>query len=106
MPQIIDLTGKTFGRLTVLRRSEYRTRQGTFWHCSCNCDGREVPHPISSIHLRQGNTRSCGCLKVETMRNNRRAYKGGPLYSSKGRTFAEEDFEFSVDTDFDIPSFR
>lgn len=59
-----DLTGKVFGRLTVVRRlkpEEIDTRQYN-WLCRCEC-GNEVK--ASANKLKTGHTRSCGCLKEE-----------------------------------------
>lgn len=56
-----DLTGQVFGRLTVVDRAP--TVDGTtIWRCVCECGtGRSVP----ASKLRQGKSRSCGCLKRE-----------------------------------------
>ena len=58
MGKVIDITGQTFGFLTVL----YPTRKnGRFaWHCQCEC-GAEVD--VDSNNLRTGKTQSCGCKK-------------------------------------------
>ena len=58
MGKVIDITGQTFGFLTVL----YPTRKnGRFaWHCQCKC-GVEVD--VDSNNLRTGKTQSCGCKK-------------------------------------------
>lgn len=57
----IDLTGKRFGRLTVL---EYAGtgKSGTFWKCKCDC-GKITT--ILSHSLRSGRTKSCGCYNRE-----------------------------------------
>lgn len=57
---LIDLTGLVFGRLTVLRRSD-EERGGKFpmWECQCAC-GRSTN--TKGIHLRNGATKSCGCI--------------------------------------------
>lgn len=56
-----DETGNRYGRLTVLRR--YDTKKpsgiGAYWLCRCDC-GTEVA--VQGTKLRNGNTRSCGCL--------------------------------------------
>ena len=59
--KLIDLTGKTFGRLTVRGRAP-RTYQ-TMWECSCSCGTRVVV--VSGINLRTGHTASCGCFREE-----------------------------------------
>ena len=60
MPRsIIDETGKKYGLLTVLKRYGYYNRMVT-WLCKCNC-GKEIV--VVGASLRNGNTKSCGCLK-------------------------------------------
>jgi hypothetical protein len=59
-----DMTGKIFGRLTVLRLAEvYDKREGAYWICRCECDGKE--RQVKGYFLRSGKTRSCGCLHNE-----------------------------------------
>ena len=56
-----NLSGKTFGRLTVIKRVENRGNQ-LCWLCRCAC-GNEVI--VRSSNLKNGHTRSCGCLLRE-----------------------------------------
>lgn len=68
MPTLIDLTGRVFGRLTVLSRAEdYICKNGRHrarWNCLCSCG---VNICVLGESLRQGNTHSCGCLFKEMM---------------------------------------
>lgn len=57
--QAEDLTGKHFGKLTVLRRGPNNQQNRTCWICRCSC-GNEVT--VSAMRLKSGHTRSCGCL--------------------------------------------
>lgn len=57
-----DLTGKTFGRLTVVGLANVPEKHGTYWHCKCEC-GNEVDVPAGN--LVGGQTKSCGCLQRE-----------------------------------------
>lgn len=57
----LDLTGRRFGRLTVLAPAD-RIGRYTAWLCRCEC-GRETV--VTTRKLRGGNTRSCGCLKPD-----------------------------------------
>jgi hypothetical protein len=59
--QLIDLTGRSFGRWTVLGRAPNRGRWPR-WFCRCDC-GTEAT--VQGNNLRSGKTRSCGCLKRE-----------------------------------------
>ena len=67
MGNFIDLTGKKFGRLTVIRRA-FTGRPGTFWECLCDCGKTKI---ANGLLLRDGKTKSCGCLKEETQRRIR-----------------------------------
>lgn len=57
----IDLTGQTFGRLTVLRYAEKR-KSGHYWVCRCEC-GEETT--TLGSNLRSGHAKSCGCVQKE-----------------------------------------
>lgn len=63
--KIRDLTGKQFNRLTVLKLSENRTNDGgAKWVCKCSC-GKIIE--VSRGDLVNNHTKSCGCLKIETL---------------------------------------
>lgn len=74
MSKLIDLTGRKFGRLTVLGRSgTYQRPSGNkepTWLCKCEC-GNEVV-VMSSNLKKKGNTLSCGCLQTENRFGARR----------------------------------
>ena len=61
MGKFIDLTGRVFGRLTVLRRSGYKTGL-IAWDCICACG--KGSHTRGG-DLTSGKIRSCGCLNME-----------------------------------------
>lgn len=70
MPKLIDLTGHRYGRLTVLRMAPRVKGRGVEWVCKCDC-GKETV--VKANSLRQGNTKSCGCLHREILiRRNRK----------------------------------
>ena len=64
MSKVIDLTGRQFGRLTVIGDTGERRNYKAVWHCRCTC-GREVD--TLSASLQNGKTRSCGCLRKEEL---------------------------------------
>ena len=66
MSGLIDLTGRRFGRWTVIGRSSATTRFAALWKCRCDCNPRIV-HDIRSDHLRGGRSNSCGCLRSEEL---------------------------------------
>lgn len=67
MGKAVDLKGQRFGRLVALQpvRDENGYLKG--WECVCDCGKRCVCPPGN---LRSGITRSCGCLKEETRKEN------------------------------------
>ena len=75
MAKLIDIAGKTYGELTVLKFSENRicgTKKRAFWICLCTC-GKECE--VLGDNLKSGNTTRCQeCGKI---RNKARATKHG-----------------------------
>lgn len=68
MGKLIDLTGKRFGRWTVLERAENQVVAGktnVFWKCRCEC-GTE--RDVNGNALRRGVSRSCGCWQKENVK--------------------------------------
>lgn len=60
-----DLTSRVFGRLTAITPSAVKRRLGkVFWVCMCEC-GNLVT--VDGSNLRTGNTKSCGCLKIDVL---------------------------------------
>jgi hypothetical protein len=64
-------TGTRFGRLTVVQEAEpYVTPGGSQvrkFFCTCDCGGETA---VTLTKLRNGHTKSCGCLRVETTRKS------------------------------------
>lgn len=63
--KFIDLSGKKFGRLTVLGQSKNKGIQPVF---TCKCDCGNICE-VRGDKLRNGKTRSCGCLQKEYQDN-------------------------------------
>jgi len=59
MPSLIDLTGKRFGRLTVIARVGSR-KSHAIWRCRCDCGTERA---VLSSNLRCGASASCGCSR-------------------------------------------
>lgn len=59
-----DLTGKRFGRLTVLGWAGYSKHKEATWVCACDCGGKKV---AVGGNLRGGRTQSCGCFSLENL---------------------------------------
>ena len=60
-----DLTGRRFGRWTVVAKSA-RREPGVLWDCRCDC-GRTGK--VRGSSLRFGSSKSCGCLNREVLRD-------------------------------------
>ena len=68
MGSAIDLTGKRFGKLTVLKREGTTNDKQAKWLCLCDCGKTSTP---SSGNLRSGATKTCGCgVKEQTIKRN------------------------------------
>jgi hypothetical protein len=63
----IDLVGKQFGRLTVVKQAGKDSFGQCIWECLCEC-GLSVE--VRSNNLRRQLTTSCGCKLIDTMRGN------------------------------------
>lgn len=61
-----DLSGKFFGRWTVLRRHHDGKRGSARWLCRCDCGTERV---VDGYSLRSGLSTSCRCLITEKNRS-------------------------------------
>ena len=59
-----NLTGKTFGRWTVLHRGENKGRL-VRWECLCTCGTSKLVYGCSLVN---GKSTSCGCARTELHR--------------------------------------
>lgn len=76
----VDITGQKFGRLTVLSKVDYKEtkkRSEAVWLCQCEC-GNQVK--VKGSSLRDGLTRSCGCLQKEKAREQTFKDETGNIY--------------------------
>jgi len=62
MRKPINLIGQRFGSLVVVSRAEDSKGGFSRWNCLCDCGGTTIAF---GGNLRRGNTKSCGCLKME-----------------------------------------
>ena len=115
----IDLTGQTFGRLTVVKQVKGSNTKSAYWLCRCTCGEVKA---VARTHLMKGTTQSCGCLQRESIGNRARTHGGWktrlysiwrhmkercykpyspkyPLYGGRGITACNEWID-------DFPAFR
>jgi len=94
---IYDLTGQKFGRLTVINQAPTKGKD-IMWNCTCECDGKMVVRRSTS--LRNGNCRSCGCLRKENSASLHRShgYAHTPIYnlwlSIRNRCYREKNQDY------------
>lgn len=73
-----DLTGRNYGRLTVIRKDSDRTdRSNAKWVCGCACGNTVV---VTDSHLTCGHTTSCGCFRREARTTH--GMSSSPEYAS------------------------
>ena len=82
MSRLVDLTGQAFGKLTVLARADdYVSPSGrkfAQWQCKCEC-GKEII--VIGLNLKNGKTKSCGCLRPKADANRSSADLSGHRFS-------------------------
>ena len=64
----IDLSKERYGRLQPLYYTDRRVGGSVVWVCQCEC-GKRVE--VSASNLRSGNTKSCGCVMIKDLTNQR-----------------------------------
>lgn len=60
MGNLVNLVGKRFGMLTVVKRDGKNSCNHVTWECVCDCGETSI---ATGNNLRAGHTNSCGCLK-------------------------------------------
>lgn len=61
----MNISGQRFGRLIALEPTDKHLYNSVIWKCRCDC-GKTAE--VAAINLRNGNTKSCGCLSSEVHR--------------------------------------
>lgn len=94
----VDLTGRTFGRLSVINQGKSQVspcgKKSTTWNCVCKCGNKIV---VTSTRLLRGFTKSCGCYRreVTTARNLTHGSSDTKLYyiwkNMKDRCYRENN---------------
>ena len=60
--QALNLNGKKYGKLTVIKRVQNDKHGQTMWLCECECGNK---CEVRARELKSGGTKSCGCLNGE-----------------------------------------
>lgn len=76
-----DLTGRKYGRWTVIKRAENHITSGgysvTMWNCVCKCGNIRV---VRGSDLKSGKSKSCGCLLADEPTTKTHGESGTHLY--------------------------
>ena len=60
MASVKDITGRRYGKLTVVRQMGCDIHGHTLWEVKCDCGTAFL---VSKQNLTNGNTKSCGCWR-------------------------------------------
>lgn len=63
-----DLTGRRFGKLTVVRKTETRSNGFIIWECICDCGSTTT---VTTNNLTGGTVQSCGCTRFKDLSGKR-----------------------------------
>ena len=69
-PNLLDLTGKRFGKLTVISFA-YTQHNYSYWNCKCDCGNDFI---ACGKLLTRNTTKSCGCLKHQNNHKKKRIF--------------------------------
>jgi len=99
----IDLTGKRFGKLQVIKQISERGNRGQIrWECLCDCGNK---HITSGESIRSGKSKSCGCLRKEAPPNkikDRKLAMWKQLYNS---TVIKRNKKWGIKGDLSLDDF-
>lgn len=82
MSKLKNEIGNRYDRLTVLSRAENNERGRACWLCQCTCGNKTI---VSGGCLRNGDTKSCGCLNIDKIIERNKLNKG-QIPWNKGKT--------------------
>lgn len=103
----LDLSGRVFGKLTVLALHHVRQRSESekriirrmrMWLCRCECGKQKV---IPQENLMRGDTRSCGCIFGKNPHGRLPQYEASlnQIYSSYKKGARTRDLVFDIPED-------
>lgn len=85
-----DLTGKIFGKLTVISQGDdYVSNSGRHysrWICRCSC-GNEKDVLVSGYHLTSGHTSSCGYVRADLQKEIHTIHGNTDHYGKKSKLY-------------------
>ena len=106
MSLMLDISGKTFGRWSVVELSE-RRNHGAYWLCKCQCGTKRI---VRARSLRRGISRSCGCLNRELALTRTGSqspgWRGGRTKTSTGYVLIQTPSHPAAQADGYVPEHR
>lgn len=96
-----DITGKKFGKLTVIELVTVEKKRPV-WRCLCDCGNEKITHGIS---LKRGGTKSCGCIlatKDSTKFHNFSGFKelSGTVFNSIRGGAKARNLDFNITQEY------
>ena len=85
---VVDIVGKKFNRLTVLEYLE-----NSKWLCRCDCGNFSY---VTTHRLKSGNTKSCGCLRIELLSKEPGVAAFNKLYQTYKLQARRRDYKFDL----------
>ena len=91
---VIDETGKRHGKLVVIIRTANNRFGSARWICKCDCGNETI---VEGASLRNGRTKSCGCLVKETRHKLPLGEASfNRLFSRMKRDAKKRNYEFDI----------
>lgn len=85
---MLNLLGKKFNRLTVLKFSHLGKGKKAYWECICDCGKYKT---VASSNLVSSAVKSCGCLKTESAKRVSRL-----LDNRKGTEYFKNKYSYLI----------
>ena len=93
MGKIINEIGNIYGYLTVIERAESKNNRA-MWLCNCKCGNQVI---VAGKLLRNGHTKSCGCLSKEKLIQRNMERGGGDLTGQRFGKLVVIEFDSWLD---------
>lgn len=90
MGKIKDISGQKFGRLTAIEFVGSKNKKA-MWLCQCEC-GNTIE--VIGAHLRNGNTKSCGCITKKHGMFGTRIYN--VWHTMKERCYVKSHINYNI----------
>jgi len=102
--RIIIQVGQRFGKLVTVKRvekPEHLKTKREYWLCKCDCGNEKI---INSSSLKDGMTKSCGCLRNENVSKKAKTLYGtasfNQLYGSYKRNAKARNYLFELTKEY------